>query len=201
MPFTLLAHQAPALLLRNKSLRYFSIFWFSLGTIVPDLELLFRENFHSIYLFEFYWDHSLFGQFFWTIPISLVFGYIFFYIIKFNNQLISRKPILNQIINDISIQNQFTKDGFMIAVLSSFIGGFSHIILDSFTHSINIMLYPFIIIDYHSQELFVFSLFTQRYSITILDIMLYIFSIVFGLLVIYYIIDCYKELKLKIYNL
>ena len=150
---------------------------------------------------SFIGGHSLFGQFFWTIPISLIFGYVLLFMIKLNNQFFSQKPILNQILVDLSIQKQFTKSGLRIAILSSFIGGLSHVILDSFTHSINIMLYPFIIIDYHVQELFVLHLFSLPYSITILDIFWYIFSILFGLLVAYNFIVYYKELKLKIYNL
>ena len=82
MPFTLFSHQTPLLLVKRGRTPYLSNFWLILGTIIPDFELPFRENFHNIGFYEFYWGHSLIGQLFWTVPVSIVMG---IFIIAFIN--------------------------------------------------------------------------------------------------------------------
>ena len=72
MPFTIFSHQAPILLFKKNSYAYFSMPWLIIGTIVPDLELPLRQNLVNLGPYEFYWGHSLFGQFFWTVPISIL---------------------------------------------------------------------------------------------------------------------------------
>lgn len=125
MPFTF-SH--PAIILPF-SKRWFSLTALVTGSMVPDFEYFFRLKAHADYSHD--WD----GLFWFDLPLALVLMWIYNKWIK--NKLIDHLPnYFNKRLSPLkNTSRRFLKHHWIIIIISILIGGASHIIWDSFTHS------------------------------------------------------------------
>lgn len=124
MPFTL-SHPAIVLPFR----KYFSTTGLVLGSMSPDFEYFIRMQIKNEI------GHSWVGVFVFCLPMSLLVSFIFHCIVR--NMLIDNLPQFLkrrcQLFKDFHWNLYFEKNWLKV-VISIIIGGFSHILWDSFTH-------------------------------------------------------------------
>jgi hypothetical protein len=128
MPFTF-SHPAIILPLRYLPKKWFSLTGLVIGSLTPDFEYFLRMRVESRY------SHTLYGIFWFDLPLAIVISFIFHTIIK--NQLFNNLPenIRSRLLiyNNFNWNNYF-KQSFLIVLISIVIGISSHIFWDSFTH-------------------------------------------------------------------
>ncbi|KAF2514204.1 DUF4184 family protein [Flavobacterium foetidum] len=128
MPFTF-SHPAIILPLRFLPKSWFSLTALIIGSLTPDFEYFLRMTVKSNY------SHTLYGIFWFDLPLALLLAFVFHNLTR--NLLISNLP--NFISNRVSVFNDFNwnvyfKKNWLIIIISSLIGIFSHLFWDSFTH-------------------------------------------------------------------
>lgn len=127
MPFTF-SH--PAIILPfvfNK--KYFSVSGLIIGSMIPDFEYFIRMRVSAEY------GHSLFGVFWFDLPLSIFFLFLFHNIIK--NDLIDNLPkFFNVRFNKYKNLNwnRYLKKNWIKVCSSIIVGTLSHLLWDGFTH-------------------------------------------------------------------
>jgi hypothetical protein len=129
VPFPLLAHQAPVLPLKLWRPRLFSAVALCAGSIAPDFEYLRRPVRPGI-------GHSLLGQVVYCLPLSILITWL---VARFVGPALAsclprsarwRFDDLATLLNPFSGTRAFG-----VVAASCLVGSFSHILLDSFTHT------------------------------------------------------------------
>ncbi len=129
MPFTF-SHPAIILPLKYLPNNWISMTGLIIGSLSPDFEYFIRMRIQSNY------SHEIIGIFLFDIPISILFAFVFHNIIR--NTLFDNLPIFLK--SRLATYKQFNWNKYFlknwyIVIISIFIGAFSHIFWDSFTHS------------------------------------------------------------------
>jgi hypothetical protein len=128
MPFTF-SHPAILIPLRVLPKNLFSITGLVIGSLIPDFEYFLRLKLKSDH------SHTLSGIFWFDLPVSLFFCFIFHLIVR--KQLIDNLPDFFKSrlwkFRDLNWVSYFFKNWYIV-ILSIFIGVLSHIFWDSFTH-------------------------------------------------------------------
>lgn len=141
MPNPIISHQAPTLYLKMKFPKRIDVTAICIGALVPDLTI-FIELRHV--------THSLLGQVYWTIPLTLLLTMIFDrYIANFLSNISKKKGFIPRILRyfgvddwGIAINKKFDKKFFFVAAYSALIGGLTHILLDFPSHLHVELFYP-----------------------------------------------------------
>jgi hypothetical protein len=128
LPFTF-SHPAiilPLLLFRR---RWFSLTGLIIGSLTPDFEYFLRMKIEGGF------SHSIIGVFLFDLPFGIFLAFLFHNIIR--NNLFNNLPLF--LASRVSIFKQFNwnlyfKKNWLIVIISTLIGAFSHIFWDSFTH-------------------------------------------------------------------
>ncbi len=138
MPFTL-SHPAIVLPLSRIQSKYISTSCLVVGSITPDFEYFITMKLTGRF------SHSLPGVFAFDLPVALALVFIFHLVVK--------KPMINRLptyfharlitLRDVDFVGQFKKY-FPGYILCLFVGIFSHLLWDSFTHSnaVPVQLWP-----------------------------------------------------------
>ncbi len=135
MPFTF-SHPAIVLPFNSIAKKYVSLTALIVGSITPDFEYFLRMKIQSIY------SHTVWGNIWFNIPLGLIICFLFHNIIK--KPFIDNSPLFVQqrlIFLRNSDWNNYAKKHFLVVVLSLIIGGYSHILWDSFTHATGIFVH------------------------------------------------------------
>jgi hypothetical protein len=126
MPFTP-AHSAIVLPLINR--KYFSATALIIGSVAPDFEYFFKMSVES------YHSHSLYGLFYFNLPVVFLLAGIFHGIVKknllANSPLFIQKRFYNTLLFDLS---SYLKRHPFIFAYSALLGAATHIVWDNFTH-------------------------------------------------------------------
>lgn len=128
MPFTF-AHPAIVLPLDKLKTRWFSLTGLIAGAVVPDFEYFIRMRIYSIY------SHTIGGLFWFDIPLAVLLAFLFHNIVR--NNLFDNLPLA--LSNRLSRYKNFNwakhfNTHRRVVLISVFIGAFSHLFLDAFTH-------------------------------------------------------------------
>lgn len=216
MPFSLLSHQAPALVLKVEFPRKFDGTALCFGTLIPDFNFIF-DFFFPINFYAF--THSLVGQILWTTPLVIIATYIFSkYLSSFIAKIASKKSKIFQLLRYFGVdQWKYIKDKkfswqlLFVITYSAFIGGMFHILLDWLSHSNVYILYPWIygpnyeFLSYSivNWGIITIGTFTFEANLTIYNFLWYLESIIGLVISLYYlriikkkdlILTWYKEL-------
>lgn len=153
MPFTF-SH--PAIILPFKYLpnRWISMTGLIIGSLTPDFEYFIRMKIES------YYSHTFVGLFLFDLPIGLLFAFIFHNLIR-DSLILNLPEFLKSRFKSIVVfnWNEYFKKNWLIVSISILIGASSHIFWDGFTHkdgyftilipslnhSINLIVYDFLI--------------------------------------------------------
>jgi hypothetical protein len=133
MPNPIISHQAPALYLKIKFPKWIDGVAICIGALVPDLTL--TVEFRHV-------THSLLGQIYWTVPISLVLSIIFRkYIASILSNIASKNGVIPKLLRYFGVEDWYLvkskridKKFFLVALYSALIGGLSHLLLDFPSH-------------------------------------------------------------------
>lgn len=128
MPFTF-AHPALVLPLAYVPKKYVCMTGLIVGSLIPDFEYFLRMRIYSEY------SHNFWGVLWFDIPLGLAVAWLFHTMVR--NALIDHLPTFlhQRFINFKAFDwREYFKKHYLIVVLSLFIGAWSHIIWDSFTH-------------------------------------------------------------------
>ena len=128
MPFTF-SHPAIILPLYRYAKKWVSLTGLIIGSIVPDFEYFLRMKSKS------YYSHTLFGLFWFDLPLSLFLCFLFHNVIR--NPLFSHLPnSLNSRLSNFKrfSWNSYFKKNWLTIVLCLLVGAFSHLVWDHFTH-------------------------------------------------------------------
>lgn len=151
MPFTL-AHPLFAAPLKLIKPQYLSLTGLILGSMGPDFEyFIVLEPYQTI-------GHNLEGLFLQVIPLSILFAYLFHYIMK--AALVKHLPSLFNLDNKahslISNWSLNTIRKWIVFLVSILIGFYTHILLDGFTHKSGAMvaLFPSLLNEFLDRPLY-----------------------------------------------
>jgi hypothetical protein len=128
MPFTP-AHPAIVLPFLKVNPRYVSATGLVIGSMTPDFEYFFKFSIEGTF------SHTLWGVFFFDIPVALLLAFIFHTIVK-NNLIRNLPPFLQrkfQSLLNFNFPSYFKKNTIVFFVCSG-VGALSHIFWDAFTH-------------------------------------------------------------------
>lgn len=128
MPFTF-SHPAIVLPLTFLPRQWFSLTGLVIGSLTPDFEYFLRMKIQSNY------SHTLFGLFWFDIPLGLILVFIFHIIVR--NSLFDNLPtILKSRLYTFKQFNfnKYFKSNWLVVLISILIGAASHLFWDSFTH-------------------------------------------------------------------
>lgn len=139
MPFTF-SHPAIILPLGNQKLRLFSLSGLIAGSIVPDVEFLFRLRETDCFAHDWPW------VFIFNIPVAILLTFVFHLLIR-NSFIIHLPKSIRQRFTDLLYFNwkkYFTKNIAKI-IFSILIGIASHLLLDALTHKEGriVLMHPF----------------------------------------------------------
>ena len=127
MPFTP-AH--PALILPFINKKYFSATALIIGSTSPEFEYFFKASVSGVH------GHTITGIFYFDIPVTLFFSFVFHLLIKEN--LIGNMPgFLQQRFQNV-LHLDFKKyflEHYGVVIFSALLGAASHVFWDSFTHN------------------------------------------------------------------
>jgi hypothetical protein len=128
MPWIVPSHQAPALGLKLWRPRWFSGFALCLGSMVPDLEFIFRITRTAII------SHTVIGQLVFTVPATLVLHVLSTALILpwLVPRLPSGPPLYLEELR--AVRPLSSLRDWIVAAWSALLGGLTHIGLDGFTH-------------------------------------------------------------------
>ena len=125
MPWIVPSHQAPALALKAWRPRWFSGLGLVLGSLAPDLEFIVPVR------KEMYVGHTIAGQLFFTVPVTLV-----LYLLSTEIVLPWLVPYLPRAWWDLSVLKRPRGLAWAGVAASGLLGGLTHIFLDGFTHTV-----------------------------------------------------------------
>ena len=145
MPNPIISHQAPAFYLKMKFPKWIDGVAICIGNIVPDLVLT-NELRHM--------SHSILGQLYWTIPITLILSMIFCrYIASILSNIANKNGFIPKMLRYFGVDEwgiikskKFDKKFFIVAFYSALIGGLSHLLLDIPSHPYIELFYPWAIL-------------------------------------------------------
>ena len=145
MPNPIISHQAPALYLKIKFPKRIDVVAICIGALVPDL---------TIFIVLRHATHSLLGQIYWTVPLTLLLTMIFNrYIAKFLSNISKKEGFIPKLFQYFGLDEwglvkskKFDKHFFIVASYSALIGGLTHILLDFPSHPYVELFYPWTII-------------------------------------------------------
>jgi len=145
MPNPIISHQTPALFLKMKFPKRIDGVAICIGTIVPDLVLT-NELRHV--------SHSLLGQLYWTVPLTLILSMIFCrYIASILSNIAKKKGLISRMLQYFGVDEwgvikskKFDKKFFVVSFYSALIGGLTHILLDVPSHPYIELFYPWAIL-------------------------------------------------------
>ena len=128
MPFTF-SHPALVLPLTNLPNKYYSLTGLIIGSLTPDFEYYIRMELKGNF------SHSFLGLFLFDLPIGILLTFLFHNIIR--NNLFKNLPnfFKSRFLIFTSFNwNRYFKKNWLIVIISIFVGAFSHLFWDSFTH-------------------------------------------------------------------
>lgn len=145
MPNPIISHQVPGLYLKIKFPKRIDATAICIGAFVPDL-VLSNELRHV--------SHSLLGQIYWTVPLTIVLSMIFCrYIASILSNIAKKKGFIPKIFRYFGLEEwgivknkKFNKKFFVVASYSALIGGLTHLLLDFPSHAYIELFYPWAII-------------------------------------------------------
>ncbi|MHA1731301.1 MAG: DUF4184 family protein [Promethearchaeota archaeon] len=151
MPSALLSHQAPVLPLKMAFPKKFDGTALLLGSMMPDLELLFGAIAGAAHLnWDFHYGHSLVGLVAWTLPWTLLFTVLFSRwvgpwwarVVKSSGRVgaLGRYFGVDELYH--LSGKQFNARWLFVASYSAVVGGLTHLLLDFPSHGYCFMLYP-----------------------------------------------------------
>jgi hypothetical protein len=141
MPNPIITHQAPALYLKMKFPKWIDGVAICFGAFVPDLALTIEIR---------HVTHSLIGQLFWTVPISIILNLFFRrYVASILSNIARKNGFIPKIMRYFGVDDwekvkyrKFDKKFFLIALYSALIGGLTHLLLDFPSHPSIELFYP-----------------------------------------------------------
>jgi hypothetical protein len=141
MPNPLISHQAPALYLKMKFPKWIDGVAICIGAFVPDLTVTIELR---------HITHSLLGQIYWTIPITIILSIIFRrYVASILSNIAKKNGFIPKILQYFGVDDwekvknrKFDKKFFLIALYSALIGGLTHLLLDFPSHPFIELFYP-----------------------------------------------------------
>ena len=147
MPSPIISHQAPALYLKIKFPKWIDEIAICIGALVPDL-VLSNELRHV--------SHSLLGQIYWTVPLTIILSMIFCrYIVSILSNIAKKKGFIPKILRYFGVDKwgrvknkRFDKKFFIVAFYSALIGGLTHLLLDFPSHPYIELFYPWVILPF-----------------------------------------------------
>ena len=145
MPNPIISHQAPALYLKMKFPMRIDGVAICIGTIVPDL-VLSNELRHV--------SHSLLGQIYWTVPLTVVLSMLFCrYIASILSNIAKKEGFIPKLLEYFGVDEwgvvkskKIDKKYFVVAFYSALIGGLTHLLLDFPSHPYIELFYPWAIL-------------------------------------------------------
>lgn len=145
MPNPIISHQAPALYLKMKFPMRIDGVAICIGTIVPDLVLT-NELRHV--------SHSLLGQIYWTVPLTVVLSMLFCrYVASILSNIAKKEGFIPKLLEYFGVDEwgvvkskKFDKKYFVVAFYSALIGGLTHLLLDFPSHPYIELFYPWAIL-------------------------------------------------------
>lgn len=147
MPFTP-AHASIVLPLLRLKPQHVSATALVIGSVAPDFEYFLKMSVSSKY------SHTILGILYFDIPLTVLLAFLFHGVVKEN--LISNLPAFFQYrfqnLLKLNFKDYF-KTHYWIVLISAFIGSFSHIFWDAFTHNDgffaqHISLYKHVVVPY-----------------------------------------------------
>lgn len=128
MPFTF-AHPLAVLPLGVKKSRYFNITALIIGSMAPDFEYFIHFKPYQLY------GHTILGQVYYNLPLVILVSFIYHCILKESMIIHLPNPYCLDYYFLVKEKWGFRSViGFIIFLYSAFIGMFTHLIWDSFTH-------------------------------------------------------------------
>ena len=141
MPNPIISHQAPVLYLKMKFPKWIDGVTICIGAFVPDLTLTIEIR-HA--------THSLIGQLYWTVPITILLSMIFRrYLAPILSNISKKKGFIPKLLRYFGVNEwvivkskKFDKKFFFVAFYSALIGGLTHLLLDFPSHPYIELFYP-----------------------------------------------------------
>jgi len=141
MPNPIISHQAPALYLKMKFPKWIDGVSICIGALVPDLTLTIEIR---------HVTHSLLGQIYWTVPITLILGMLFSrYIASILSNIANKKGVIPKLLQYFGVgkwgilkSKKFDKKFLLVAFYSALLGGLTHLLLDFPSHPYIELFYP-----------------------------------------------------------
>jgi len=141
MPNPIISHQAPALYLKMKFPKWIDGVSICIGALVPDLTLTIEIR---------HVTHSLLGQIYWTVPITLILSMLFSrYIASILSNIANKKGVIPKLLQYFGVgkwgilkSKKFDKKFLLVAFYSALLGGLTHLLLDFPSHPYIELFYP-----------------------------------------------------------
>jgi len=145
MPNPIISHQAPALYLKMKFPKWIDGSAICIGALVPDM--IFSIELRHV-------SHSLLGQLFWTVPLTIILSMIFCrYIASILSNIAKKQGFIPKMLRYFGVDEwgivkskKFDKKFFIVAFYSALIGGLTHLLLDFPSHPYIELFYPWVIL-------------------------------------------------------
>ena len=145
MPNPIISHQAPGLFLKMKFPQWIDGIAIYIGALVPDM--IFSIELRHV-------SHSLLGQLYWTIPLTLILSMIFCrYIVPILSNFAKKQGFIPKMLRYFGVDEwwivkikKFDRKFYFIAFYSALIGGLSHLLLDFPSHPYIELFYPWVIL-------------------------------------------------------
>ncbi|MFX1325558.1 MAG: DUF4184 family protein [Promethearchaeota archaeon] len=150
MPSSILSRQAPLFPLKIKFPKKFDGTALFFGALIPDFNFI-VDFFYPVNFYGF--THSLIGQFFWTIPLTVLATLIFSQFIgPFCAKIASCDSKIFFLLKYFGVdqwyllkRKKFNRKFWFTSTLSALLGGISHLLLDWPSHAHVYILYPWIV--------------------------------------------------------
>jgi len=141
MPNPIISHQAPVLYLKMKFPKWIDGVAICIGAFVPDLTLTIEIR---------HVTHSLIGQLYWTVPITILLSMIFRrYFASILSNISKKNGFIPKLLRYFGVDEwgivkskKFDKKFFFVAFYSALIGGLTHLLLDFPSHPYIELFYP-----------------------------------------------------------
>ncbi|MBN2652271.1 MAG: DUF4184 family protein [Spirochaetales bacterium] len=128
MPFTF-AHPLAVLPLGKKKNRYFNMTALIIGSMAPDFEYFIHFKPYQIH------GHTILGQVYYNLPLVILLSFIYHHILKESMIIHLPNPYGSDYYYLVKEKRQSrSMTGAVVFIYSAFIGMFTHLIWDSFTH-------------------------------------------------------------------
>ena len=145
MPSPIISHQAPTFYLKIKFPKWIDGTAICIGALVPDM--IFSIELRHV-------SHSLIGQLFWTVPLTIIFSMIFCrYFASILSNIANKEGFIPKILRYFAIDEwrivkskKCDKKFFLVSFYSAFIGGLTHLLLDFPSHPYIELFYPWVIL-------------------------------------------------------